>query len=211
MKTLSDSEFSSLLKSRCIGLTGGVATGKSTIATIIKDMGHAVIDADQLARDVVLPGQPAHDSIIKRFGPSILNPDRSLNRDKLRTIVMSDPGERKALESITHPAIHKKFKEVVESTGIASGTAPFFYEAALLFEAGRDGLFKEVWATSCPEGLQIKRLTARSGISDAEAQKIVLSQMPAALKAQKASRVIATDCSVAELKEIVTNLVQDIR
>ena len=211
MKTLSDSDFAKILKSRCIGLTGGIATGKSTVAKILRNMGYTVIDADELARDVTRPGEPALDEIVKHFGPDVLGSDHKLNRERLRTIVMSNPAERKALEGITHPAIHNKFKEQIETSDIMSGDGPFYYEAALLFEASRDGLFKEIWATYCPETIQLVRLTERSGLSNDEAIRILASQMPAAIKAQKASRVIDTDCSLDELKVIVTNLVKTIR
>jgi dephospho-CoA kinase len=211
MKTLSESEFANLLKSRCIGLTGGIATGKSTVAKFLSEMGCAVIDADQLAREVVLPGEPALAAIINRFGSSVINPDHTLNRNKLRDIVMSDPGERRALEAITHPAIQKKFREMAGKISLSNTSDPIFYEAALLFETGRDGFFREIWVTTCPENLQLKRLTERSGLSMEDARKILASQIPAADKAAKATRVIDTNCSIDELNAKITSLVKGLQ
>ena len=200
MGSLSESDFTHLLKSRCIGLTGGIATGKSTVAAILRTLAFIVIDADQLARDVTLPGEATLDSIKRRFGPEVILADGSLDRDALRKIVMADPAERKALEAITHPAIHQKFKEKIEASNIPGSSSVFFYEAALLFETGRDGLFKEIWATTCPEELQLERLVKRSGLSPDDAQKMLASQMPASLKAKKSTKVIDTNCGLDELR-----------
>lgn len=208
---LKDQDFRLLLKSRCIGLTGGIATGKSTVAKILRDLGYIVIDADQLARDIVKPGAPTLLDIAKAFGSEIMTPSNELNRDKLREIVMSDPQKRALLEGITHPAIQLEFKHAVERLGLSEGSDVFFYEAALLFEAGRDHLFRDVWATTCSKNEQISRLMSRSTLSREAAEKIISSQMPTDVKAAKANRVIDTSCSLQQLKLKIEDLIKTLK
>jgi len=208
VKVMTEEAFKALVKNQCIGLTGSVATGKSTVAQILRDLGKTVIDADQLARDVVKPGSSTLNEIIKRFGTSIVGKDGQLDRDQLRNIVMSDELRRRDLESIVHPAIHKMFKRVIESIGLQDSGKNFFYEAALIFETGRAGLFKEIWATTCPSDVQVSRLCARSGLAAHGAHKIIAAQMPAIEKAQKATVAIDTDCPLDELRLLIEDMVK---
>lgn len=208
MKKLTAEEFASLLKSRCVAITGGIATGKSTVAGILRSLQYEVIDADHLARDAVRPGTKTLQAITGIFGSAILTPAGHLDREKIRSIVMSDPAERKKLEAIMHPAIQKLFQERVEQSPLSDGQTLFFYEAALIFETGRQDLFHEVWATYCPEETQIRRLCDRSGLSRADALKILAAQMPALEKATKATRTIPTNGTLEDVKRLVEDSIK---
>lgn len=208
MSHLTEQAFSHLLKSQCIALTGGVATGKSTVAAFLRDLGKTVIDADQMARDVVKPGTSTLHEIIKIFGVEVIARDGHLDRKKLRDIVMNDETKRSQLEAIIHPAIHKMFKRIVENLHLDVSGKTFFYEAALIFETGRNHLFKEVWSTTCPSDVQVARLSSRSGLTQAESLKIIAAQMPAFEKARKANLAIDTDCPMDELRQQIEDLVK---
>ncbi len=208
MNGLSEDQFKKVLKTQCIGLTGGVATGKSTVAQILRDLGKTVIDADQLARDVVKPGSNALSELIQHFGRNIVTKDGQLDRAKLRTLVMDDPDQRKTLEGIIHPAIHRSLKKIVEDLNLHQTKKSFFYEAALIFETGRDQLFRELWVTSCPEDIQLSRLCDRSKLSKSEALKFIAAQMPQTEKTRKASLVLDTNCSLDELRQQVEDCVK---
>ena len=206
-KMTSDQKFLSALKSHCIAITGAIATGKTTVADILRSHGFRVIDADVLAREAVLPGTPALQEIVRRFGRQVLTTDGALNRGELRTMVMNDEKMRKELESILHPAIQKKFADIVHNEKLGA-SGPFFYEAALIFEVGRDPLFKEVWSTVCPEAVQLERLCNRSGLNQDAAQQLIKSQWPAAAKAAKARRIIETNCPLELVRVQVEDLIK---
>jgi dephospho-CoA kinase len=195
------------IKKYCIAVTGGVATGKSTAASILRKLGYTVIDADQLARDLVQPGQPALKIIAEAFGQDLINLDGQLNRSKLREIVMRDDNARQKLEAIMHPAIQTAFESAVKTQKLGHGKL-FFYEASLVFEVGRDHLFKECWATYCSEETQIQRLQQRSHLTRQQCLDIIRAQMPAGIKAAKANRQIDTETSIAELEENIKNLIK---
>jgi dephospho-CoA kinase len=194
------------IKNYCIVITGGVATGKSVVASMLRKLGYTVIDADQVARDVVQPGRPALKMIAEAFGQDLINHDGQLNRSKLREIIMRDDTARRKLEGILHPAIQTAFESTVKTQKLGHGKI-FFYEAALVFEIGRDHLFKECWATYCSEETQIQRLQQRSHLTRQQCLDIIRAQMPAGIKAAKAKRQIDTETSIAELEESIKNLI----
>ena len=195
------------IKNYCIVITGGVATGKSVVASMLRKLGYTVIDADQVAREVVQSGRPALKMIAEAFGQDLINHDGQLNRSKLREIIMRDDTARKKLEGILHPAIQTAFESTVKTQKLGHGKI-FFYEAALVFEIGRDHLFKECWATYCSEETQILRLQQRSHLTRQQCLDIIRAQMPAGLKAAKANRQIDTEVGIAELEENIKNLVK---
>ena len=200
---LSHQDFLTFMKSRCIGLTGSIATGKTTVADMLRKKGFLVVDADLLARQIVEPGEPTLAAIVQHFGEGVLlaseNSKQSLNRDKLRKIILSSESERKSLEAIMHPAIHLKFKDLVEKSKILNLNQIFFYEAALIFETGRAPLFYQTWATFCSPKTQLERLCARSGMTALEAQRLMDTQIPASEKAGLATLGIDTEVSLEEL------------
>ncbi len=162
---------------KVIGLTGGIASGKSTVAGVLEELGAAVIDADQLAREVVAPGMPAYAAIVARFGASILNPDRTIDRKALGRIVFADPEARRRLESITHPAIRARADERLAELR-QTGTPVVFYMAALLIEAGASSRVDEIWVVYADRETQLERLTHRDNIGRDEALQRLAAQMP---------------------------------
>ncbi len=202
-----EADFKSWLKSKCIGLTGGVATGKSTVAGIIKDLGFAVFDADKLSRAIMVPGKPAFIDTVKEFGKGILNPSGLIDRKKLGNLIFATPEARTKLEAITHRRIKEEFLAQASAQKEAIGEKYFFYEAALIFEVGRESDFYKILCTWCSEDEQIRRLTTRNSIPPDEAIKIIAAQMPANLKRDRADVVIDTNCSLEELKSRVSKAI----
>lgn len=162
---------------RVIGLTGGIASGKSTVSRIMEKLGASVIDADQLARDAVMPGTQAHCAIEAEFGPSVLNPDRTINRAALGSRAFSDPDARRKLEGITHPAIGRLAEEMLDNLR-KSGVAVAVYMAPLLIEAGVTERVDEIWVVYLDRDTQLERLMLRDGISREDALRRIDSQMP---------------------------------
>lgn len=195
-----------LLKSHGIGLTGGIATGKSTIARLLAGRGELVIDADQLARDVVAKGTPGLAAIVETFGREMLAPDGSLDRKRLGEHVFAAPTAKAALEAITHPRI----KDALFAR-LAALPAPrrFFYEAALLYEVGRSSEFAKVWVAYCPREVQIARVMARDKLPRERAEQILAAQWPAEEKARRADRVIDTDGTLVEVEARVVKALQE--
>lgn len=195
------------IKKWCIAITGAIATGKSEVANILRKIGHTVIDADQLARDVTQPGSDIFCKLIDTFGKSIERPQGGIDRRKLLELIMKDPKAKKTLEAIMHPAIQRKFEEDVSDKHLGQGKL-FFYEASLIFELGRENLFKECWATYCSEETQIKRLSNRSQMNRDQCLSIIRTQLPAQTKAAMATHAIDTECSLSELSQKVTQLLR---
>ena len=164
-------------KIRVIGLTGGIATGKSSVASFFSDRGVPVIDADQLARDAVLPGTSCLEKIVAIFGQEVLSHDGALDRKRLAALIFSDQGKRRQLESILHPEIRKKAEECI-TQATAAGHHQLIYMAPLLIEAGATDRVDTVWVVTVRPEIQLERLLRRDGISSEQAQKIIESQMP---------------------------------
>jgi dephospho-CoA kinase len=163
-------------KVRIIGLTGGIASGKSTVARILERLGGVVIDADQLAREVVAPGEPAYNAVVAEFGEGVLNPDRTINRKALGRIVFADPSARGSLERITHPSIAALAERKLAALRRA-GTPVVIYMAPLLIEAGVTSRVDEVWVVYTDMGTQVNRLMLRDGIGEIEARQRLHAQM----------------------------------
>lgn len=186
-------------KTHGIGLTGGIATGKSTIASMLKARGYTVIDADLLAREVVAPGSPGLAAIASAFGQGVLDAQGQLDRARMRTLVFGDAAARRRLEAITHPLIQQALAKKMQTLGLLDQPRVFFYEAALLFEIGAQGRFRAVWATHCAPSTQIQRLCARDRLDREAAANILASQMPAEDKARLADYALATDDELAAI------------
>jgi dephospho-CoA kinase len=162
---------------KIIGLTGGIASGKSIVAGILEEMGAVVIDADQLARDVVKPGTDQYQAIVETFGEKVLQPDGTLDRKALGRIVFADPNARVQLERITHPAIIKLAEERLKEERL-KGTEIVIYMVPLLLEAGLASSVDEVWVVYADENTQIGRLMKRDNIGRDEALRKMAAQMP---------------------------------
>ena len=161
---------------RIIGLTGGIASGKTSVAEMFERLGVAVVDADRLAREIVEPGERALAGIVAAFGERVLNGDGTLNRAALAEIVFSDQGARRTLEAITHPAIGLRAEERLARLREA-GVSTAFYVAPLLIEAGIASRVDEVWVVYLDRETQLERLMARDGLGREAALLRIASQM----------------------------------
>lgn len=173
-----------------IGLTGGVATGKSTVAQMFKQCGAVVIDADALAREVVQPDKPAWRDVVRTFSKKVLNPDRTINRQALGSIVFRYPAKRRRLERIIHPRVAREQQRLTREAARKDPTAVVLYDVPLLFEAGIDKRVQKIIVVTADQQTQIARLKKRNGLSRAEALRRIRSQMPLAKKTQMADLVI---------------------
>ncbi|NGZ60769.1 MAG: dephospho-CoA kinase [Nitrospira sp. LK265] len=173
-----------------IGLTGGVATGKSTVAKMFKKCGAIVIDADELAREVVRPGKPAWRDIMRRFGQSVLNSDRTINRQILGQIVFRDQMKLRQLERIIHPRVTAEQERLTRQASRKDPKAVVIYDVPLLFEAGIDKRVDKTVVVTADRETQIMRLKKRNGFTRTEAVRRIDSQMPLAMKRLRADYVL---------------------
>jgi dephospho-CoA kinase len=194
-----------------VGLTGGVATGKSTVARMFKQCGAVVIDADQLARDVVKPGKPAWREIVTLFGKTVLNQDRSLNRQALGSIVFRNRTKRRQLERIIHPRVAREQQRLVRRVAKRKPHAVVIYEVPLLFEAGVDKRVDKIIVVTADRETQIVRLTKRNSLSRAEALRRIRSQMPLAKKIQQMDHVLNGTLPRPSLRKQVGQLFKSLR
>lgn len=184
------------------GLTGGIASGKSTVARMFSDMGARIIDADALAHRVIGPGHRAYEEIIARFGRAVLNDRGQIDRETLGRIVFSDEKARKELERMTHPRIGE---EILKEIRISEekGDSHVLVEAPLLVEAGMHSWLKPFIVVSVPPEVQIDRLMMRNGLTQEEAVRRVRSQMPLEEKAGLADFVIDNSGSLERTRRQV--------
>jgi dephospho-CoA kinase len=185
-----------------VGLTGGIASGKSTAAKFFGALGVPILDSDQIAREVVEPGQPPLERLVERFGASILTPDGHLDRPALRDIVFSDPLARADLEALTHPAIGA----AMEALSAAAGGPYQILVIPLLVEKNLSSHVDRVLLVDCDEDLQIRRLQARDGSSTKQAQAILSVQAPRAARLKVADDVIKNDADMSAVQSQVAAL-----
>ncbi|MDW8352475.1 MAG: dephospho-CoA kinase [Anaerolineae bacterium] len=183
-----------------IGLTGNIATGKSAVAHMLRELGAVVIDADRIARDVVRPGQPTLDAIVRAFGPEVLLPNGELDRPKMARLVFSDPDKLKQLEAIVHPAVREAMQQEIQAQ---PDDAVVVIEVIKLFESGWARLCDQVWVTHCPPQMQVERLVKYRGLSPEEARARVEAQNPQAEKLSRADVIIDTSGSLEETRRQV--------
>jgi dephospho-CoA kinase len=185
-----------------IGLTGGIASGKSTAAKFFGALGIPILDSDQIARDVVEPGQPPLERLVKRFGPSILTADGHLDRPALRDIVFSDPMARADLEALTHPAIGA----AMEARSAEAGGPYQVLVIPLLVEKNLSSHVDRVLVVDCDEELQVRRLRDRDGSTPEQAQAILGAQAPRAARLRAADDVITNEADMSAVQDQVTAL-----
>ena len=195
---------------RVIGLTGGIASGKSTVADLLAERGVPVIDADQIAREVVRPGQPALDEIVATFGRAVLGPDGSLDRKALGRVIFADPQARHRLNTITHPRIAEETRRRIARLA-EQGVPLVIYEAALIVEnglqAGLDGLI----VVAVDESTQLARLCTRDGLTVEEAHARLAAQAPLAEKVAAATWVIDNRGTLESTRAQVDDLCRALR
>jgi len=185
-----------------VGLTGGIASGKSTVAKYFDALGVPILDSDQIARDVVEPGQPPLERLVERFGRSILTPDGHLDRPALRNIVFSDPKARADLEALTHPAIGA----AMEAQSAAAGGPYQILVIPLLVEKNLVSHVDRVLVVDCAEELQIRRLRERDGSTPEQVGAILRAQVPRAVRLKAADDVLSNDTDLGALRDQVAAL-----
>ena len=173
-----------------VGLTGGIATGKSTVSALLRQLGCEIIDADLLAREVVEPGQPALTQIVTEFGRDVVTATGKLDRKKLGAIVFANPERRRRLEAITHPAIRDRFLARLDELAQQGFVGLVVFDAAVMIESGNYKNMDRLVVVVTDEATQMARLRGRDGTDVPENQRKISSQMPLADKARLADYVI---------------------
>ena len=189
---------------KIIGLTGGIASGKSIVASVFRELGAIILDADQIARLVVLPHQPAWEDIVEFFGPQVVNEDESLDRAKIGEIVYNNPDSLKELNRITHPRIMQYYKDEMRRIKLEQPDAIVILEVPLLYETNMDKLCQQVVVVYVDRETQIKRLMKRDKMSYEDAVRRINAQMPMDEKVRRADFVIDNRGSMEETKEKAT-------
>jgi dephospho-CoA kinase len=170
-----------------VGLTGGIGSGKSAVADLFAALGVPVVDADAVAHDLSRPGRPGHEAVLAAFGPGVLAPDGTLDRAALRREVFADPAARARLEAVLHPLIRSEARKAIATWATPWGLVV----VPLLFERGGfDGVVGRTIVVDCPEDEQLRRVVARSGLTEAEVRAIMATQLPRAERLARADDVI---------------------
>jgi dephospho-CoA kinase len=172
------------------GLTGGIATGKSTVTAIFAEAGARIIDADAIAREAARKGSPVYDDIVAHFGSRILLGDGEIDRKQLAAVIFSDPSEQRALERMVHPQVREETDRRLERIQQDTPAAVVIIDVPLLFEAGMDRGLGTVIVVYAPEKIQIRRLMVRDGLTKPEALARIRAQMPIDAKKSRATHVI---------------------
>lgn len=189
-----------------VGLTGGVATGKSTVAAMLKRCGAVVIDADELTRDAVKPGKPAWREIVTVFGGEVLNQDRTINRQALGAIVFRNKAKRRRLEQIIHPRVAREQMRLTRAAAKNNPNAVVIYDVPLLFEVGIDKRVDKIIVVTADRETQIARLKKRNGLTRSEALRRIKSQMPLAKKVARADYVLDGMMQKHLLSKVAANM-----
>jgi len=191
-----------------VGLTGGIGTGKSTVARMLEKRGAVVFDADVLARQAVAPGTPGFDQVVERFGPNVLAPGGGLDREALASIVFSDPAARRDLEGIVHPEVRRMFAEGCEEYRDSDRVVVF--SAPLLVETGMHTAFDLLIVVSAPVATQIERLMRGRGMAERDVQARIAAQLPLEAKAEVADILVDNEGTLEDLEGRVELVWQDL-
>jgi len=173
-----------------IGLTGGIATGKSTVSQMLVKRGAILIDADVIAREVMEPGHPVLLSVRERFGPNVIHDDGTLNRKRLGEIVFSDPEKLRALNDLTHPAIRAEMRRRMADYEAANAKRLVVVDVPLLYESGLNTMFEQVMVVYVPRELQLERLMQRDELTLEQAEARIRAQMDIEHKKERADILI---------------------
>lgn len=195
---------------KLVGLTGGIASGKSTVAAILRRLGAEIINADELAREVVSPGAEAWQEIVKEFGSAVLQEDQAIDRRKLREVIFNDPDARKKLEAIIHPRVRALAEKKIRAFE-AAGSAVVIYEVPLLFETQIHHWIRPVILVACDVERQKSRIQERDLLTAAEAQKHIDAQMSLEDKRRLADYTIENNGGLAELEVQVKAVLEKIK
>jgi len=189
-----------------IGLTGGIGSGKSTVTRLLAELGAPIVDADKVGHAIYEPGGPAYPDMIAAFGEGILAPDRTIDRKKLGPIVFADPAALKRLNSIVHPKMFARMREMVEEMRAAGERKPIVIEAAILIEANWQPLFNEIWLVVTSRDRVLDRIERDRGMQRAQIEARIKAQLPDEERRNHASTVITNDGTVEELQARVADL-----
>ncbi|TXC90180.1 dephospho-CoA kinase [Metabacillus litoralis] len=192
-----------------IGLTGGIASGKSTISSMLQEKGIRVVDADHIARVVVEVGEPAYNQIVEEFGIEILKEDKTINREKLGTIIFSDENKRQTLNSIVHPAVRKEMLKQVEEEKNKQSNAVVL-DIPLLFESKLTHIVDKTLLVYVDQETQMKRLMKRNGYNEEEAKMRMDSQLPLYEKRELSDYIIDNNGSIESTKKQLNDLLEKI-
>jgi dephospho-CoA kinase len=188
-----------------VGLTGGIGSGKSEVARRLADKGATIVDADQVAREVVEPGTPGLRQVVEEFGSGVLRPDGTLDRPALGAVVFADPQKLQALNAIVHPLVGARTAELIEQAQ-TSGAQICVHDVPLLVESGLAAAYEVLVVVAADPGTQLSRLTGIRGMTEPEARQRIAAQAPLADKVAVATHVIHNDGSLQELVEQVDRL-----
>jgi dephospho-CoA kinase len=191
-----------------VGLTGGIGSGKSTVARMLEKRGAVVFDADVLARQAVAPGTPGFEKVVERFGPNVLAPGGGLDREALASIVFADPAARRDLEAIVHPEVRRMFAEGCEEYRESDRVVVF--SAPLLVETGMHTAFDLLIVVSAPVATQIERLMRDRGMPERAVQARIDAQLPLEAKAEVANVLVDNEGTLEDLEGQVDRLWRDL-
>ena len=193
------------------GLTGGIASGKSTVSAFLEDAGAVIVDADKIAREVLQKGQPAWREIVVVFGRSILLPDGEINRILLGDIIFNDPAQKQVLNRIVHPGVIAETATRLAEIGKNRPDAVVILDVPLLIESGMDTGLSDIIVIYVPESVQIQRLMTRDALTQAQALARIRSQMPIEEKKKRASIVIDNSGSREDTRSISLTVYQRLK
>jgi dephospho-CoA kinase len=189
-----------------IGLTGGIGSGKSTVTKVLAELGAPIIDADKVGHAIYEPGGPAFADMIAAFGEGILAPDRTIDRKKLGPIVFADPAARKRLNSIVHPKMFARMREMVAAMRTAGERKPIVIEAAILIEANWQPLFDEIWLIVASREQVLARIERDRGMAREQIEARIKAQLPDEERRKHATTVITNEGTVEDLQAKVKDL-----
>lgn len=189
-----------------VGLTGGIGSGKSTVAKMLAELGAPSFDADKVGHDIYNPGGPAYKDVIAAFGEGIVAPDGTIDRKKLGPIVFADSAQLKRLESIVHPRMFERMREMVARMRAQGIKAPIVIEAAILIEAKWQPLFDEIWLVVAPRERVIERVELERGLKREQTEARIKAQLSDEERRKHASLVIDNSGSIEELRAKVAVL-----
>jgi len=196
-----------------VALTGGIASGKSVVADVLKELGCYINQADKIAHQLMEPGQFAWEKIVSHFGKDILNKNNTINRSKLGTVVFSEEKERLFLNRIIHPLVFKRQKNIIQDLQEKGQYKIFISEAALTIEANLANFFDKIIVVYCKQEIQLKRLIKRDQISKTEAIKKMKSQLTPEKKLKYADYIVDTsgiiESTIEQTERIYRNLILD--
>jgi dephospho-CoA kinase len=189
-----------------IGLTGGIGSGKSTVTKLLAELGAPIVDADKVGHAIYEPGGPAYPDMIEAFGEQILAPDRTIDRKKLGPIVFADPAALKRLNSIVHPKMFARMREMVGEMRAQGERKPIVIEAAILIEANWQPLFNEIWLVVTSREQVLARIERDRGMARDQIEARIKAQLPDDERRKHATTVITNDSTIEALRATVAKL-----